>query len=84
MKFWTIHLSRGGGFIVYFYAFNKTRATQIEFDTDAKIIGIMSLDEVRLVSFFDGELEVWSAETGNFFIPVSQIRKNNGEPEYVG
>lgn len=82
MKFWTITLSQGG-FIVYFYVNNKTKATQVEFDKDVKIIGIMSLDEVRLVSFFDGELEVWSAETGNFFIPVSQIRKNNGEPEYV-
>ena len=83
MKFWTIKLSRGG-FIVYFYAFNKARATQIEFDADNKIIGITSLDEVRLVSFFDGELEVWSAETGNFFIPISRIRKNQGQPEYVG
>ena len=76
MKFWTIHLSRG--FIVYFYAFNKARATQIEFDADDKIIGIASLDEVRLVSFFDGELEVWSEKTGNYFIPISRIRKNNG------
>lgn len=83
MKFWTITLSQGG-FIVYFYVNNKTKATRVEFDKDAKIIGIMSLDEVRLVSFFDGELEVWSAQTGNYFIPISRIRKNNGEKEYVG